>query len=143
VKLAAPSPTCGYGTALQSTGLLTDDVGMSGEQATPDVTPSDVWTRSVRPQVVEIAVRGDLDMRSGKLVQQALEKCFDDDAVEILSLNLAEVTFIDSMGLRVLLRARRIAQWSNRVLVLASPSPSVTRLLEVTGMNALFDLSDG
>jgi anti-anti-sigma factor len=116
---------------------------MTSESAAPELTTSNVSTRPVRPRVVEIAVRGDLDMRTGKLVQQALEHSYEDEGAELLSLDLSRVTFIDSMGLRVLLRARRAAQALERALVLASPSPSVMRLLEITGMHELFDVTDG
>ncbi len=116
---------------------------MSNDRLIHNATASEVSTRSVRAEVVEITVRGDLDLRSGELVQRAVEECFDDEAVEILSLNLGEVTFIDSMGLRVLLRARRATQLSDRALVLTSPSLSVMRLLEVTGMHTQFEIVKG
>jgi anti-anti-sigma factor len=50
------------------------------------------------------------------------------------------VTFIDSSGLRSLLGAsRRAAERSGKV-VLRSPSPSVQRLLEITGTTAQFSI---
>jgi len=109
----------------------------------PHVVAPGVTTQRLRPHVVEIAVRGDLDIRTGKLVQEALESSLDDEATEMLSLHLGGVTFIDSTGLRVLIRARRAAKLTERVLVLTAPSQSVVRLLEVTGMDKLFDVVDG
>jgi anti-sigma B factor antagonist len=113
---------------------------MTGDRAAAEVTSPQVSTRSLGDDAVEIAVRGDLDIETGGLLQEALESCFEDDAIRTLSLDLGDATFIDSAGLRVLLRARRAALMTGRGLVLASPSRAVVRLLEVTGIDRLFDL---
>ena len=49
-------------------------------------------------------------------------------------LDLAAVTFIDSSGLRVLIDAHRRAEADGRMLVIANPSPPVTRLFEISGL---------
>jgi anti-sigma B factor antagonist len=103
--------------------------------------PPEVAVRFPEDHVVEIAVVGDLDVHTGRLVREALEECLENAAVRTLRLRLAAATFIDSAGLRVLLRARRAAQLTERALVLAEPSVPVLRLLEITGMNKLFTIA--
>jgi anti-sigma B factor antagonist len=49
-------------------------------------------------------------------------------------LDLAAVTFIDSSGLRVLIDAHRRAETEGRLLVIANPSPPVSRLFEISGL---------
>ena len=115
---------------------------MTGDRALSRLRMSEVSVRQLRPAVTEITVHGELDIRTAPRLNEVLEDCFDDERVEIVSLHLGGVTFIDSTGLRSLIRARRSAKWTERVLVLTSPSQSVVRLLEITGMDALFDIVD-
>jgi anti-anti-sigma factor len=49
-------------------------------------------------------------------------------------LDLSGVTFIDSAGLRSLIRAQRLAESSGGMLVLRAPRPSTMRVLEITGL---------
>jgi anti-anti-sigma factor len=104
------------------------------------VTASRVFIRSPRAHVAEIVVRGELDASTGRLLQDAFDTQVDDASVQTLSLHLADVTFVDSSGLRVLIRARRAARLVDRSLVLTAPSPSVRRLLEITGIRELFTI---
>jgi anti-sigma B factor antagonist len=50
-------------------------------------------------------------------------------------LNLAGVDFIDSSGLRVLIDAHRRAEQVGRRVVMNSPSPSVARLFDISGLS--------
>ncbi|MDD9375443.1 STAS domain-containing protein [Streptomyces sp. ZAF1911] len=52
--------------------------------------------------------------------------------------DLSGLTFCDSAGLNLLLRARLQAKESGRTLRLAAPSAQMLRLLEITGSLALF-----
>jgi anti-anti-sigma factor len=51
---------------------------------------------------------------------------------------MAEVSFMDSSGLRVLLDLHQRAGEAGRRLVLRTPSQSVTKLLEVSGLSDHF-----
>ncbi len=55
-----------------------------------------------------------------------------------LSLDLGEVTFIDSSGLGVLVLMRKEAAEQDKTFRLANVSSSVERLLEVTGLDHVF-----
>ena len=48
--------------------------------------------------------------------------------------NMSEVQFIDSSGLRVIIEAHQDAEKSGRRLVIAEPSPVVARLFEISGL---------
>lgn len=52
--------------------------------------------------------------------------------------DLSGLTFCDSAGLNLLLRARLQVMESGRTLRLAAPSAQMLRLLEITGSLALF-----
>ncbi|MEZ5410092.1 MAG: STAS domain-containing protein [Acidimicrobiales bacterium] len=55
----------------------------------------------------------------------------DDDLV----LDLADVEFIDSSGLRIIVNAHSELEAASRRLVLTNTSSAVTRLLEITGLH--------
>jgi anti-sigma B factor antagonist len=54
-------------------------------------------------------------------------------------LDLSEVSFIDSTGLRALWLFQQTRRRDGRRLFLQSPSPAVRRLLDVTGLTSVFD----
>lgn len=49
-------------------------------------------------------------------------------------LDVADVGFIDSSGLRVIIAAHQQAEENDRKLLIERPSKSVTRLLEISGL---------
>jgi len=52
-----------------------------------------------------------------------------------LVLDLADVDFIDSSGLRIIVNAHSQMEAAGRRLVLTHTSPAVARLLEITGLH--------
>lgn len=50
-------------------------------------------------------------------------------------IDMSQVDFIDSSGLRVVLELHQRAELASRRLILRSPSQSVIRLIEVSGLN--------
>ena len=63
----------------------------------------------------------------------------DDPPIDVL--DLAGVTFIDSSGLRVLVEAHQARTARGSRLVLRSPSASVQRLLEISGLAGHLDVT--
>jgi len=57
----------------------------------------------------------------------------DDPTIDVV--DLAEVTFIDSSGLRVLLQTHHDRVSTGATLTLRAPSASVQRLLEISGLD--------
>jgi anti-sigma B factor antagonist len=57
-----------------------------------------------------------------------------------VTIDLRDVGFIDSSGLRALVVAHKALQDQGGSLVVANPSASTARLLEVTGLDGLFDI---
>jgi anti-sigma B factor antagonist len=60
---------------------------------------------------------------------------------QVLMVDLAGVTFIDSSGLRILVEAHRARIDSDASLTLRSPSAAVQRLLEISGLSSHLDVS--
>lgn len=84
---------------------------------------------------------GELDVAVAQRFRQALIDLAEAGAVH-LDVDLADVTFLDSHGLSVLLHARkRVIRQGGSLRVIAL-SPQVRRVLETTGTSALLLVSD-
>jgi anti-anti-sigma factor len=87
-----------------------------------------------------IVAIGDIDLAGGPLVDAAI---FETESERPVVIDLNEVTFIDSSGLRSLLGASKRAGDRGSEVVLRSPSAAVRRLLEITGTEGQFRIVDG
>jgi anti-sigma B factor antagonist len=76
-----------------------------------------------------LVLAGEIDSYTAPELADLLLKRLDIDAID-----LRDVTFIDSSGLRVIVEAHQRRLEDDRVLVLRSPSPAVQRLLEISGV---------
>src|SRR4051812_1934727 len=89
---------------------------------------------------VTVAVGGELDMSAVPDVAGRLAEAIETGSGTV-TVDLAEVTFIDSAGLVVLVTARgRLA--GDRRLVVARPSWCVRRLFDLAGVSQLFAVAD-
>jgi anti-sigma B factor antagonist len=79
-----------------------------------------------------LAVRGEVD----------LAVVATRSSVGAFVLDLCDVEFLDSTGLRVLLHARALLARDERALAVVCPPGNVRRLLEVVGVDDLFFLVD-
>lgn len=79
---------------------------------------------------------GELDMSTADELDAALRTAPDD---EELTLDLTELTFIDSSGIQVLLRyvASRDGRAGDGTLVLVGAAPNVRRALEIVGIDRI------
>jgi anti-anti-sigma factor len=82
---------------------------------------------------------GEVDMAVvDELLGQALDRLGHSDRG--IDLDFAEVTFIDSSGLGVLVRLRNEAESAHKSLRLRNVSDPVIRVLRVTGLGDFFDV---
>ena len=88
----------------------------------------------------EVAASGEVDIESVERLLEVSRECLD-ASPQVLALDLAGVTFIDSSGLGALVRIRKAADARNADLVLQNVPGSVHRLLEVTGLSEVFTTS--
>lgn len=86
-----------------------------------------------------VTVTGEVDMSNSQILEDYLNDEIQSERKDLF-LNLADLSFIDSSGLAVLLNTRRLLQSFNRSLVLVSPSQVVRRVLEITGLDGAFEI---
>ncbi len=86
-----------------------------------------------------LRVSGEVDIQTSPILEQHLARVLDQGSTSIV-IDLAEVTFLDSTGLSVLVAGLKRCQGSGGDLRVASPQPNVRRVLEVTGLADVFHL---
>jgi anti-sigma B factor antagonist len=96
--------------------------------------------RNEGPAVV-LAVAGELDLRTSPELEERLERAFGAGA-ELVILDLRQIEFMDSTGLRVLLGAHQRAHESGRRFALVRGADQVERVLTLTGVRDLLTVVD-
>jgi anti-anti-sigma factor len=86
-----------------------------------------------------VRTAGELDIAAAEefieVVRASLGRC------TIVELDLGDITFIDSSGLAALVRLRKEAGANDVSLRLTKVSPATDRLLRLTGLVDVFDIS--
>jgi len=80
-----------------------------------------------------LSARGEIDVTSSTALQAALDVVIDGGAAVVI-LDVEGVEFLDSSGLRVIVRAGRALSDDGGQLFLRGASGAVARTLEVTGL---------
>jgi anti-sigma B factor antagonist len=88
-----------------------------------------------------LGVCGELDLASACTMENALSRAAGAGA-KVIVLDLADLEFVDSSGISVLVRAQLRATREGRRLVLRNLSVQVARVLAVSGVDATFTLDD-
>lgn len=98
--------------------------------------PNRLVITEVAPNAV--ALEGEIDAHSASGLAERFHTLppGEDDIV----IGLADVTFMDSSGLRVLIDLQQRVDESSSRLILEAPSQSVIRLLEVAGLSDHFSI---
>ena len=110
---------------------MPDDTKGAGPDAE---TPSVLDVREGPQGRRVIHVTGPLDLGSSDAVERALRDAFDEGTV--VRLDLSDVTFLDSSGMRGVLRAYRLAEQRGAAFEVVPGPPAVQRVLRITGVDA-------
>jgi anti-anti-sigma factor len=91
---------------------------------------------------LRVAVRGELDLATAPRLEAALVPPLRDGASAVL--DLRDLDFMDSTGVRVIVAAHHAAQESGGhfALVRTDPAGPVGRVLEISGLDAVLDIVD-
>lgn len=98
-----------------------------------------VGVRSHNGAIV-LAVEGELDLASSPALEEQLERVSE---TELVILDLRGLEFMDSTGLRVLLKAYQRAQDGERRFALVKGGAQVQRLLSLAGVADRLIVVDG
>lgn len=103
---------------------------MHEEQITPQLVAE--VRDDPRARIVRLA--GELDFAASPRVEAILREC-EKEATPLLLIDLRELTFIDSAGLRLLIMANWRANAAGRKLSVTRSHASVKRMLALTGLD--------
>lgn len=87
---------------------------------------------------VAVVVVGELDIESARTLERSVSPLRGPEVKRVL-LDLSQVEFIDSTGLRVLIALRNGAKRNGHSLTLRPPARVVQRVFQITGTRGLFD----
>jgi anti-sigma B factor antagonist len=92
-----------------------------------------------RDGTVTVFFGGDLDLASRDFGESAVARALALEPIRLL-LDLSHVTFMDSCGLTVLLRAQRAAETAGVAFSVVGPlADEVQRVLTITGLEGLLE----
>jgi anti-sigma B factor antagonist len=97
--------------------------------------------KRVHKPVPILLISGRLDASTVNILERALYRATASGA-NVVVIDLGEITYISSSGLRVLLTARRQVRERGGDILLCSLSPSVRDVLNMVGFTALFSVFD-
>jgi len=100
-------------------------------------------TLSADGRLAVLAISGELDLGTAEQFWPSLERLFTQAAVHALDavvLDAGALEFLDSSGLRVLLRGAKLAEGEGTAFRTVAPHPVVRRVLELAGAARALDL---
>ncbi|MEK8170498.1 STAS domain-containing protein [Streptomyces sp. M19] len=103
--------------------------------------PLTVGVTTTGPDVAAVTVKGELDAESGRLLHQELSRQIAAGRRHLV-LDLADVPFMDSSGLSIVIRTHNAVRDLAGSLRLAAPTDVVRRLLDLTGISMSTPLYD-
>jgi anti-anti-sigma factor len=109
-------------------------------RAAPPMPPLDVTTEQ-RGDQLRVALAGELDIVNAPNLEDKLA-AIEADAADTLILDLRDLDFIDSTGLRALIAANERARSAGRRLVVVRGAKAVDRLLALTQLDQRLEIVD-
>jgi anti-sigma B factor antagonist len=80
-----------------------------------------------------MTVSGELDLVSAPRLRNAISSLRGEESDELI-LDLTHLSYIDSVGIGLLVASRRRLDAEGRTFSIRNPAPQVLRLLEITGL---------
>lgn len=88
-----------------------------------------------------VAVRGEIDLYTAPRLHSEIVAALDNAGGGRLLVEMSQVEFCDSTGINVLLSGLKRARERGGDLEIVAPSGTVSKVLEVTGLDAVFRIN--
>ncbi|NLO99554.1 MAG: STAS domain-containing protein [Clostridiaceae bacterium] len=98
-------------------------------------------TESNEGQSVIISVKGEIDIYSAPDFKESLYKSINDVQQNII-LDCRDLTYIDSMGLGILVGALKRVREKDRNITIRNPRNTVRKLFRITGLDKAFIIEE-
>ena len=90
-----------------------------------------------RGTVLAVALKGRLDAVTSKSVEDRLLSLIESGEVRLV-IDLAQLNYISSVGLRVLMLAAKRLRTANGTIVVCTLQPTVQQVFEIAGFTSIF-----
>ncbi|WP_173434275.1 STAS domain-containing protein [Allosalinactinospora lopnorensis] len=94
-----------------------------------------------RADYAVVTVRGEIDLYTAPQLRSGFVDALEDGARRLI-VDMSRVDFCDSTGMSVLLSAMKRSREKGGDLELVAPKSAVMKVLEVTGLDAVFTIQD-
>jgi anti-anti-sigma factor len=101
----------------------------------------EIDTQRLPDQIAIVHLKGEIDLHTCSLLRDTLRELIEQNFYQIV-INLAEVPYLDSAALGVLVDAVRRAREHEGGISLVSTTPFVRRAFEITRLVKIFQLYD-
>ncbi len=89
-----------------------------------------------------IYLEGRLDVNLSAEIEKGINSIISENPESNVCLNLKEIEYMSSSGLRIIVSTMRILKEQNRVLVLCNMNRAVEKIFEVVELTDMFDIFD-
>lgn len=86
-----------------------------------------------------LAIEGEVDVYTSPQLKQDIIQ-YAEQGVKHLIINLAQVEYLDSTGLGVLIGGLKRMRENNGNMALVGPGMRISRIFEITGLDKIFDI---
>jgi anti-anti-sigma factor len=100
------------------------------------------YETEVRGAVAFVTLHGELDVHAAADLEAELERLECESRIDVVALDLRELFFLDSSGLRTIVIFRNLMDEYDRRLVLVRGPSAVQRVFEITRMTERLEFVD-
>ena len=101
----------------------------------------EIDTQRLPDQIALLHIKGEIDLHTCSILRDTLRELIEEGFYRII-INLAEVPYLDSAALGVLVDAVRRAREHEGIISLVSTTPFVRRAFEITRLVKIFQMYD-
>lgn len=100
-----------------------------------------IISSTLEPSIAIIQLSGKIDVLTSETMTPDVMKCVEEHRNGVF-FDLAEVTFVSSVGIRMFLTAYKQAQSENIKIAMVRVNPSIYKIFKVAGLEAIFNIFD-
>lgn len=89
---------------------------------------------------IVVYLKGRLDVHASGDVEKEINKILDENPSKNLIINLVDVEYMSSSGLRVLVATMRVLKSAGKTLKLSNLNPAVRKIFEVVELMDMFEI---
>ncbi|MBP0724289.1 anti-sigma F factor antagonist [Bacillus sp. RG28] len=96
----------------------------------------------VKENILCVRLAGELDHHTAEDLRLQVNEVLEKESIQHILLNLEQLTFMDSSGLGVILGRYKVIRNKGGEMVVCSISPSIKRLLDMSGLFKIVHLAE-